>query len=48
MIKLEEKQVFIQKILLEKDKQFDNLMKYSLTADEKYLEEIEKFFLPSK
>lgn len=44
MIKLEEKQVFIQKILLEKDKQFDNLMKYSLTADEKYLEEIEKFF----
>ena len=39
------KQSFIQNILLEKDKQFGNLMKYSLGGEEKYLEEIEGFFL---
>lgn len=36
--------MFLQKIMIEKSKQFDNLMKYSLTEDEKYLKKMEEFY----
>lgn len=44
MSKLASKEMFLQKIIIEKSKQFDNLMKYSLTEDEKYLKKMEEFY----
>lgn len=44
MFKLNGKEMFLQKIILEKSKQFDNLMKYSITKDKKYLKKIEEFY----
>lgn len=36
--------MFLQKIIMDKSKQFDNLMKYSMTRDSKYLKKIEEFY----
>lgn len=36
--------MFLQKIIMEKNKQFDNLMKYSITKDGEYLKKIEEFY----
>ena len=38
------KQVFLKKIMVSKNEQFDNLMKYSMTGDIKYLKRIEGFY----
>lgn len=43
-MKVNGKQVFLKKIMASKNEQFDNLMKYSMTGDIKYLEKIEGFY----
>lgn len=38
------KQALLQKVIMEKNKQFDNIIKYSMAGDIKYLEKIEEFY----